>query len=160
MKSSTSRGSTGMMIPIANMSSMTVTKTNANAARRGPWVVGSVMGAQPAAFSRQCDVVAVADTPCGELGRGEAGQRPALANEVRLIEVAAILRHVCPVAAVRLQHAVQRALESLDAGIDLRRQTDFQREQSRETARAQSDVLAERRNRAVVWLCAETSDRE
>jgi hypothetical protein len=35
MKSSTSFGSTGMMMPIANMSSRTVTKTKAKAARRG-----------------------------------------------------------------------------------------------------------------------------
>ncbi len=50
MKSSTSFGSTGMMMPIANMSSRTVTKTNAKAARRGPGAVGSVMGAQLATF--------------------------------------------------------------------------------------------------------------
>src|SRR3954447_16794998 len=111
-------------------------------------------------MSGQSDVAAVADAPCGELGRREAGQRPALANEVRLIEVAAALCQLGPIAAVRLQHAVQYALESLDAGVDLRGQTDFQSEQLRETPRAQSDMLAEQRNRAIVWRCAETGDSE
>ena len=57
-------------------------------------------------------------------------------------------------------HAVQCVLEALDAGIDLRRQADFQREQSRESTRTQSDVLAEHRDRVVVRRRAETGERE
>src|ERR1044072_8201843 len=120
MKSSTSFGSTGMMMPIANMSSRTVTKTNAKAARRGPGAVGSVMVRSPP-HSDQCRVVAVANASCGKLGRCKAGHRPTFADQVRLVEVAAVLRHLGPVARDGL-HALEDALESLNARIDLGRQ--------------------------------------
>ena len=70
MNCSTSRGSTGMMSPIASTSISTVTKMNATVARRGP------LGAAAVAWAGGLQRAHPNSSPCGQRSRGSIATSP------------------------------------------------------------------------------------
>ncbi len=94
------------------------------------------------------DVAAIPRPGAEVRGGAEAGERPEVVDEMRLVVVAAGERDVRPVDVRRRRERAQDLLEAPHAAIELRREADLGREDLDESPRAEADAVRDVADRA------------